>query len=56
MSLFINELAFKDAGALSASLISAGKIGVFAASMIAAVIGLMFLKSTCRTVQNISEH
>jgi NhaA family Na+:H+ antiporter len=56
MSLFINELAFKDAGELSKSLISAGKIGVFAASLIAAVIGLVFLKKTCRTVQNISEH
>jgi len=56
MSLFINELAFKDAGVLSASLISAGKIGVFAASMIAAVIGLLFLKLTCRTVQKTSEH
>ncbi len=56
MSLFINELAFKDAGALSASLISAGKIGVFAASMIAAVIGLVLLKKTCRTVQDTSGH
>jgi NhaA family Na+:H+ antiporter len=56
MSLFINELAFKDAGALSNSLISAGKIGVFVASMIAAVIGLMFLKLACRTVQNTSGH
>ena len=56
MSLFINELAFKDAGALSKSLISAGKIGVFAASLIAAVIGLVFLKKTCRTVQNTAGH
>jgi len=56
MSLFINELAFKDAGELSKSLISAGKIGVFAASLIAAVIGLVFLKKTCRTVQNTAGH
>ena len=55
MSLFINELAFKDAGALSEGLISAGKIGVFAASMISAVVGLVFLKKTCRTVQTTSE-
>lgn len=56
MSLFINELAFKDAGVLSESLVSAGKIGVFAASMIAAVVGLMFLKKACRTVQNTSSY
>jgi len=56
MSLFINELAFKDAGVLSDSLIAAGKIGVFVASGLAAVIGLMFLKLTCRTVQKTSGH
>ena len=56
MSMFINELAFKDAGINSDALISAGKIGVFAASLIAAVTGLFLLKKTCRTIQNNPDH
>lgn len=48
MSLFINELAFKDMGARADALIAAGKIGVFAASILAAVIGLIVLRLTSR--------
>ncbi len=52
MSLFINELAFNDAGIHTDALISAGKIGVFVASLLAAVIGLVLLKKTCVDVQD----
>ncbi len=56
MSLFINELAFRDAGAHSDSLMAAGKTGVFAASLIAAVTGLVVLKKSCRTMQKSSDY
>jgi len=56
MSMFINELAFKDAGINADVLISAGKIGVFAASLIAAVTGLFLLKKSCRIIQSNPDH
>lgn len=55
MSLFINELAFLGIeGGLRDELVASGKIGVFVASIVSAVLGLVLLKITCRTPQNVS--
>ncbi|MFP6584306.1 MAG: Na+/H+ antiporter NhaA [Candidatus Hydrogenedentota bacterium] len=55
MSLFVNELAFMGVeGELREELIASGKIGIFLASIIAAVVGLVALRLTCRTPQNVS--
>jgi Na+:H+ antiporter, NhaA family len=52
MSLFVNELAFKSVeGEHAAELIASGKVGIFAASLIAAIAGLIVLRVTCRTPQ-----
>ena len=50
MSLFINELAFLGIeGELRDELVASGKIGIFIASIVSAVVGLVLLKITCRT-------
>ncbi len=52
MSLFINELAFRAADPTHVErLVAEGKVGVFLASMISAVVGLAILKLTCRVPQ-----
>ena len=53
MSLFVNELAFKgveDAHAME-QYIASGKIGIFVASILSAILGLVCLKLTCKTQQ-----
>jgi NhaA family Na+:H+ antiporter len=52
MSLFINELAFVGVDPeLAEEFVSAGKVGIFVASIIAACAGLIVLKITCRKTQ-----
>lgn len=52
MSLFINELAFLGVDPAQAEhFIAQGKVGIFVASFIAAVSGLIVLKLTCREAQ-----
>ena len=50
MSLFINELAFVGEGA--EEFIAQGKIGIFLASFVSAIAGLLILKATCNEVQD----
>ena len=53
MSLFVNELAFLGIEPEQAEeLISSGKIGIFIASILSAVVGLVWLKVTCKDVQD----
>ena len=55
MSLFINELAFLGGDpAHTEALIAQGKIGIFIASGMAFIGGLVLLKITCREVQETS--
>jgi NhaA family Na+:H+ antiporter len=57
MSLFINGLAFAGADPEHvARLTSEGKLGIFAASLVAAVAGLLILKMTCRNAQPHMQH
>ena len=51
MSLFINELAFLGVDPeFAESLVAEGKIGIFLASIISAILGVVFLKMTDRTL------
>ncbi|MFP6617036.1 MAG: Na+/H+ antiporter NhaA, partial [Candidatus Hydrogenedentota bacterium] len=53
ISLFVNELAFLGIEPEHAEeLISSGKIGIFIASILSAVVGLVWLKVTCKDVQD----
>jgi NhaA family Na+:H+ antiporter len=53
MSLFVNELAFMGLEPEQAEeLIASAKLGIFAASILSAVIGIIWLRVTCRTVQD----
>jgi NhaA family Na+:H+ antiporter len=53
MSLFVNELAFKGLDPEQAKeFIASGKIGIFAASILSAIVGLIWLKVTCKNVQD----
>ncbi len=49
MSLFINGLAFT--GPEAETLVTEGKVGIFLASIIAAVAGLLLIRLTCREEQ-----
>jgi Na+:H+ antiporter, NhaA family len=52
MSLFVNELAFKGLDPHTTEvLVAEGKIGIFIASILSAVVGLIWLKVTCREQQ-----
>jgi NhaA family Na+:H+ antiporter len=52
MSLFVNELAFVGVDPeIAEQLMSSGKIAIFIASILSAVVGIVWLKLSCREVQ-----